>query len=185
MLLACVCVLSACSKSSSSKSTTTETIGNSVPIVAPTAPPVPPISRTACSLVTATQVKTLLGAAAIGVESGTQTPVYKTCNWATTPAGAVSANKLYLGVIRIGNGEVGFGSAVEGLSETVLRGVGDAATYSAGRSSTGTKERLLVTKKGTVSVSISALYGTTVSPPSSVQQDLTAVARAIFADLHA
>ncbi len=134
---------------------------------------------------TSAQVKTLLGAPASGLESDPQAPVYKTCNWATTPAGAASATKMDLGLIRIGNGEVGFGSTLVGLSATVLSGLGDQATYSAGKSSTGTEERLLVTKKGTISLSLSIVYGTTVSPPSSIQQDLTAAARAIFADLHA
>jgi len=133
----------------------------------------------------AAQVKALLGVAATGIEKDPQLPVYKTCNWATTPAGAASATTMNLGLIRIGNGEVGFGSTLVGLSETVLSGLGDAATYSAGTSSTGTKERLLVAKKGTVSLSISVVYGATVSPPSKIQQDLTAVARAVFADLHA
>ncbi len=144
---------------------------------------------------TSAQVKTLLGAPASGLEKDPQAPVYKTCNWATTPPGtgsatttpaeAASAATMDLGLIRIGNGEVGFGSTLVGLSATVLSGLGDVATYSAGKSATGTQERLLVTKKGTVSLSISVVYGASVSPPSSIQQHLTAAARAIFADLHA
>jgi hypothetical protein len=196
-LLACVCVLAACSKSSS-KSTTTETIGNSVPKVPLPTTPAAPIGPSACSLVTSAQATTLLGSPATGVESDPQAPVYKTCNWETTPAAAARATKvppfkpgtagvvLVLGLIRIGNGEVGFaGSSIVGLGATVVAGLGNAATYSSGTSPSGIHERLLVTKKGTVSMSLSLLYGKTVTPPSSIQHDLTAVARAVFAELHA
>ena len=184
MLSVSVCVLGACTSSGSSKTTTTETIGNSVPKSAPPTTAALPIGPAACSLVTPAQVKTFLRATATGVEKDFG-PVYKSCSWAATPAGATSANKLDLGLIRIGNGQVGFSTEVEGLTATVFPGLGDAATYSSGKNTLGSQQRLLVTKKGTVSVSISAGYGGTSNAPPAVEHDMTVVARAIFATLHA
>ena len=87
--------------------------------------------------------------------------------------------------IRIGNGQAGFGTTLSGFKATVLAGVGDTATYSTGKSSAGLEERLLVTHKGTVSLSISALYAGTLEPPASVQTQLTSIAKTIFTKLHA
>jgi len=184
VLLACVCVLTACSKSASNKTATTETIGNSVANSEPATTPALSIGVAACFLMTGAQVKALLGAPATGIEKD-PAPVYKSCTWAATPAGATSPNKLALGLIRIGNGEVGFASRVVGLTPTVFRGLGDAATYSTGKTASGLQDRLLVTNKGTVSLSVSVEYGATSSPPSAVRDDLTAAARSIFAELHA
>jgi len=132
---------------------------------------------------TAAQVKALLGATASGIETDPE-PVYKSCSWSAEPAGATGINKLELGLIRIGNGQVGFASTLVGLTATVFPGLGDAATYSTGRSASGF-QRFVVTNKGTVSLSIGVIYGGTSSPPSAVRNELTAAARHIFAELHA
>jgi hypothetical protein len=182
-LIACVCVFAACSTSATNKTRTTETIGNSVPNSEPATTPARPIPAAACFLVTAAQVKLLLGAAVSGTEKDPE-PVYKSCSWSTKPVGVPGANKLNLGLIRIGNGQVGFASTLVGLTATVFQGLGDVATYSSGTDPSGF-ERLLVTNKGTVSVSISVVYGGTSSPPSTIRSDLTAVARSIFAEVHA
>src|SRR5580700_10373831 len=170
-LLACVCVFAACSTSATNKTLTTETIGNSVPNSEPATIPARPIPAAACFLVTAAQVKSLLGAAASAAEKDPE-PGYKSCSWSTKAAGTPGANKLDLGLIRIGNGQVGFASTLVGLTATVFPGLGDAATYSSGKDASGF-ERLLVTNKGTVSVSIGAVYGGTSNPPSTVRSDLT------------
>lgn len=184
VLSVCVCALGACSSSGPSKSTTTETIGNSVPNSEPATVPALPIGPAACSLVTPAQVKTLLRVAATGVEKDFS-PGYKSCSWTATPAGATIANTLVLGAIRIGNGQVGFATTAVGLTATVFPGLGDAATYSTGKNTLGSQQRLLVTKKGTVGVSISVGYGGTSNAPPAIQHDMTVVARAAFTTLHA
>jgi hypothetical protein len=184
VLLVCVSVLAACSTSTSSKTATTRTIGNSVPISEPATVLVRPIGAAACFLLTAAQVKTLLGAAATGIEKDAE-PVSASCSWTATPAGATSANRLDLGLIRIGNGQVGFATTLVGLTASVFSGLGDAATYSTGKNPAGTPERLVVTNKGTVSLSIGVAYAGTPNPPSAVRDDLTAAARRIFAEVHA
>jgi hypothetical protein len=183
-LFACAFVLAACGSSGSGKSTTTKTIGNSVPPTDPPTTPAAPIAVAACSLVKPADVTALLGGAAKGTESDPQ-PVYKNCEWDTAAATGTGPSKLYLGIIRIGNGQAGFGNTIVGFTATVLSGVGDAATYSTGKSQTGLEERLLVTNKGSVSLSVSALYAGTTTPPATVQDQLTAIAKSIFVKLHA
>ena len=178
-------LLAACGSSGSGTTKTTLTIGNSVPLSDPATTPAMPIGVAACSLVTPAKVNALLGSAAKGTESDPQ-PVYKNCEWDTAaiPAGSVPS-KLYLGLIRIGNGQAGFGATLVGFQAQVLKGVGDTATYSTGKTSTGLEQRLLVTDKGSVSMSISSIYGGTAQPPASVQSQLTSIAKTIFTKLHA
>lgn len=184
VLLACGSVFAACSTSASNKTATTRTIGNSVANSEPVTVPLRPIGPPACFLPTSAQVKTLLGAAATGIEKDASR-VSKSCSWTSGPAGATSANRLDLGLIRIGNGQVGFATTLVGLTATVFPGLGDAATYSTGKNAEGAQVRLLVTNKGTVSVSIGVADAGTSNPPSAARGDLTAVARRIFAELHA
>ena len=178
-------LLAACGSSGSGTTKTTLTIGNSVPLSDPATTPAMPIGVAACSLVTPAKVNALLGSAAKGTESDPQ-PVYKNCEWdtAANPTGSVPS-KLNLGLIRIGNGQAGFGTTFVGFTATVLAGVGDNATYSTGKNSAGSEERLLVTNKGSVSVSIAVVYGGTATPPSSVQTQLVSLAKTVFTKLHA
>ena len=184
-LSACAFLLAACGSSSSGGTKTTLTIGNSVPRSDPVTTPAAPIGVAVCSLVTPARITALLGSAATGTEQDAQ-PTAKTCEWDTTPAAAGTApNKLLLGLIRIGNGQAGFGTTVGGFTSQVLPGVGDTATYFVGKGSSGSEERLLVTNKGTVSMSLTAVYGGSTQPPGSVQDQETAIAKTIFTRLHA
>jgi len=180
----CCFLLAACS-SGSGKSTTTKTIGNSVPPTDPPTTPSAPIPVSACSLVPDATVTALLGVAAKGTESDPQ-PVNRNCEWDTTPATAgAQPSKLIVGLIRIGNGYVGYGPTLVGFTAQVLTGVGDTATYSSGKTSTGSEERLVVTNKGTVSLSVAAVYASPSVPPDSVQDQLTSLAEKIFTKVHA
>jgi hypothetical protein len=179
-----VCLLTACSKSSSSQSTTTKTIGNSVPLSPPATTPVVPIAPAACSLVTPAQIKKILGVAAVPAETD-QGAGSKGCTWTAAPGAGGSAPKFYFGLIRIGNGQAGFGTTVADLTPTVVPGLGDAATYSSGVTTRGEQDRVLVTKKGTVSMSINVVYGSGSKPPASVQDDLVATAKGVFVKLKA
>jgi hypothetical protein len=184
-VLAGVCLLAACGKSSSDGSATTKTIGNSVPLSAPPTTPLVPIAPAACSLVNPAQIKKLLGATGVPVEAN-QGVGNKSCVWtAAPPAAGGSASKVYLGLIRIGNGQAGFGTTVSELTPTVVQGVGDTATYSSGRNTKGLEDRLLVTKKGTVSMSINVIYGSGSKPPASVKADILATAKRTFVKVHA
>jgi hypothetical protein len=184
-VVAGVCLLAACGKSGSDKSTTTKTIGNSVPSSPPATAPLVPIAPTACSLIGPAQVKKLLGATAVSAETD-QGPGDKSCTWtAAPPAAGGSASQLSLGLIRIGNGQVGYGTQVVGLTPSVVQGVGDTATYSAGQNTKKLEDRLLVANKGTVSMSINAIYGSSSNPPASVKADMLATAKGVFVKVHA
>jgi hypothetical protein len=187
--LAFVFMFAACGSSGPSKTGNTETIGNSVANSDPATIPPTPLPVPACSLVTRAQVEQLLGAPAAGVESDTDSAT-KNCEWSAHPAVGGSAptgggNTLVLGLIRIANANVGYGSTVVGLTPTILQGVGDKATYSSGVNSSGTNEAVLVADKGTVSMSITAGYGVGVSLPLSIQRQFTALAKTVFEKLHA
>ena len=71
------------------------------------------------------------------------------------------------------------------MTPTVVQGVGDTATYSSGRTSKGFEDRLLVANKGTVSMSINVVYGSSSKPPASVKADMLATAKAAFVKVHA
>ena len=185
MVSAGVCLLAACGKSGSGQSATTKTIGNSVPLSDPATTPLVPIAPAACSAITPARIKKMLGTAAVPAEID-QGPGYKSCTWTgTQPAASGSASKVYFGLIRIGNGQTGFGTTIVDLTPTVVRGVGDTATYSSGRTSKGFEDRLLVAKKGTVSMSINVVYGSTSKPSASVKAAMLAAAKAAFVKVHA
>jgi hypothetical protein len=184
-VLAGVCLLAACGKSGSDKSATTKTIGNSVPLSEPATTPLVPIASAACSAITPARIKKLLGTAAVPAEAD-QGAGYRSCTWTgKPPAAGGSASKVYFGLIRMGNGQTGFGTTIVDLTPTVVQGVGDSATYSSGRTSRGVEDRLLVAKKGTVSLSINVVYGSRAKPPAAVKADMLATAKAAFVKVHA
>ena len=177
---ACVLALVAAGGcSSSSKTTTPSTVA-----LPPTTTPrtlaygVLPITVTACSLATPDQVHALVGAKPSGVESDSS-EVYKTCGWIG------GSGALAVGVIRLGGGQVGFYGKKVGLTAVDVPGFGDKATYSTGRNSSGHNEVLLVTNKGTASVSVDVSYTGTNAPPASAEDSLKAIATGVFTQMGA
>ncbi len=184
-LLACVFLFAACSSSGSSKTKTTETIGNSVPNTDATTVPPAPLAFSACSLASPATVKQILGVTAPGTETDSGV-VQRTCKWATGPSSTnITAATMYLGMIRTSETNVGYGSNVVGLTPQVLQGLGDSATFSTGTGSSGVHEGLLVAKKGTVSVSVTVFYPAATNLPSTLQADLTTLVKTVFTKLHA
>ena len=139
--------------------------------------PSPPLKLSACSLVTPVQVQALLGTPTTGQETDYEPLYYKTCGW--TPA-AVGGGALALGIIRIGNGRVGFQGTVSGYTSTPIAHLGDTAVYSTGRASSGLSQAILVGSNGTVSFSVSIKLPGDAAFSEATKLGLTAIARGSF-----
>ena len=111
----------------------------------------------ACDLLTADQVKQLLGAAPAGVENDPG-PGYETCQWSTTTSGNVSQLRLGV-VIKASPTDNGFEPVPAADSPRPLTGVGDDATYAENGTDAGFGTKLLVANKGVISVSLGVQYG--------------------------
>jgi hypothetical protein len=176
-LVACALALAACGSSSKAAPTPSTLAPGQVGDQSnATTVPSPPLTLSACSLVTPVQVQALLGASTTGQETDYE-PLYKTCVW--TPA-SVGGGAMALGIIRIGNGRAGFGNSVSGYTSTPIKGLGDAANYSIGRTGSGLSQAILVGSKGTVSFSISIKLPGDAALSDSTKVGLTAIARASF-----
>jgi hypothetical protein len=132
----------------------------------------------ACSLATSKEVAEQLGTTVSGKETD-YADYYKTCAWAGSGSDSMSIK-----IIRLGNGQMGFGPNIVGLTASVLTGLGDKATYSSGRNSSGLNESLLVANKGFVSLSID-VNTQALGKPQVIEDRLTNLARGIFTQLSA
>ena len=170
-LVACALALVlAAGCSSSSKTPTIATVPGSGGVGA--------MPASACSLASAKEVKDLLGTSAVGKPTD-YAEYYKTCAWTGTGSDSMSVK-----VIRLGNGQMGFGTTIVGLTQSVITGLGDKATYSTGRTSSGLNESQLVTNKTFVSLSLDVR--TQAAPDAQTVKDrLTKLARDIFTELNA
>ncbi len=135
----------------------------------------------ACDLVTADQVKQLIGGAGSSSETD-YSANYETCQWLTTGTG--NANALRLGVtIKLSPSDNGFAPVPVADSPEPMSGVGENATYGANGDDQGFGTKLLVANKGPVSISLGVQYGGSQRAPDSTQANLATVVNAIFTEL--
>jgi Protein of unknown function (DUF3558) len=135
-----------------------------------------PLNVQPCTLATAEQVKYLLGVTATGVEVPGQKPNYKACTWT-----GAKDQSLSISVIRLGKGQVGFTyTKVQGLTSTVVSGLGSRAIYLSGAVG-GTNSAVLAADGGSVSVSIALSWKGTLPKSESLKENLTTLMQSIFA----